>query len=183
MKENKTAYAILGMLSHESMTGYDLKKRIESSLGYFWNAGFGQIYPALSLLEGQGYVSKQTQVEDKRPKRIVYSITELGMGELKQWLEAPVAREDVKYEILLKLFFGKLSPPDKNIAIIEEFQCRNAKALTELQGFQRELEQVMGQSEDHLYYYLTVLFGEKVFKAYLEWAEEAKALLGEKESK
>jgi DNA-binding PadR family transcriptional regulator len=177
MKDNKTAYAILGLLSHEPMTGYDIKKRIESTIGFFWNAGFGQIYPALSMLEGREYVEKATEVEEKRPKRIVYSITGKGLDELKRWLGEPVEREDVKYEILLKLFFGKLSPVEKNLAVIEEFRSRNAVSLKTLQGFKQNLRQAMGDSEDHLYYYLTVLFGEKMHNAYLEWASEATALL------
>jgi DNA-binding PadR family transcriptional regulator len=177
MKENKTAYAILGMLSHEAMTGYDLKKRIESSLSFFWNAGFGQIYPALTLLESQGYVTKATEVAEKRPKRIIYSITSQGLDELKSWLAAAVEKEDVKYEILLKLFFGRLSTVEKNIGIIDEFNSRNSQSLAVLQGFKANLEQVMNESEDHLYFYLTVLFGEKIFNAYLEWSSEAVEIL------
>lgn len=179
MKDNKTAYAILGLLSHEPMTGYDMKKRIEVSLCYFWNAGFGQIYPALTLLESRGCVEKKTEVVEKRPKRIVYSITDKGLGELKRWLAEPVEREDVKYEILLKLFFGKLSPVERNIAVIDEFRARNAKSLRELQGFEHQLKSLPDDG-DHLYYYLTALFGEKVHKAYLEWAVEAESLLKER---
>lgn len=178
MKENKTAYAILGLLSHEDMTGYDLKKRIENSLGFFWSAGFGQIYPALAALEGHGFVAKRTEVAERRPKRIVYSITGDGLAALSRWLGEPVEKEDVKFEILLKLFFGKLSPAGKNAAIIEEFQTRNAKNLSTMRIFKAELEKVMPGSEDHLYYYLAVLFGEKMYAAYLEWAQEALDLLG-----
>lgn len=177
MKDNKTAYVILGLLSHEDMTGYDIKKRVENTLGFFWSAGYGQIYPALGLLEKQGHVTRTTEVVEKRPKRIVYSITASGLQELKHWLSLPVEREDVKYEILLKLFFGRLSPADKNIGIIEEFHGRNAALLALMQQYKASLAGVLDDSEDHLYYYLTALFGEKVYAAYLDWAKEAVALL------
>lgn len=181
MKENKTAYAILGLLSHEDMTGYDLKKRIENTLGFFWSAGYGQIYPALGLLEGRGFVAKRTEMEERRPKRIVYSITGEGMGELTRWLSKPVEKEDVKFEILLKLFFGRLSPVGKNIGIIEEFRKRNEKNLGTMKIFEAELKEAMPYSDDHLYYYLAARFGEKMYAAYLDWASEALALLKDKE--
>ncbi|MNI96905.1 hypothetical protein D3C73_1554540 [compost metagenome] len=46
--------------------------------------------------------------------------------------------------------------------------------------FKSNLERVLHTEKDHLYFYLTVLFGEHVYKAYLDWAEEAKALLAGK---
>jgi DNA-binding PadR family transcriptional regulator len=159
------------------MTGYDLKKRIENTLGFFWSAGYGQIYPALGLLEGRGLVTKRTEMEERRPKRIVYSITREGTDELSHWLAQPVEKEDVKFEILLKLFFGRLSPVEKNVGIIEEFQRRNEKNLGTMKAFKADLEKVMPGSEDHLYYYLAALFGEKMYAAYLDWAGEALELL------
>jgi DNA-binding PadR family transcriptional regulator len=183
MRENKTSYAILGLLSHEDMTGYDLKKRIENTLGFFWSAGYGQIYPALILLEKQGYVAKRTEDQKHRPKRIVYSMTPAGTDSLTRWLARPVEKEDVKFEILLKLFFGKLSPVGKNISIIEEFKKRNECNLNIMKAFKAQLEGILPQSEDHLYYYLTTLFGEKIYTAYLQWADEAAALLKKEEIK
>lgn len=176
-KDNKTMYAILGMLAHEDMTGYDIKKKIENSLSFFWDAGFGQIYPALNNLENEGYVTKRTEVVEKRPKRIIYSITGEGRTELEKWLAAPVEKEYVKYEILLKLFFGRLLPMGENIRKIEEFRTRSGESLRIMQEFKKNLQGVLGESEDHVYYYLTVLFGEKLYNAYLEWSEEAVAFL------
>ena len=55
----KTDHILLGLLRHEPMTGYDMKKRIDNPIGLFWQAGYGSIYPALTRLEEQGYVSKK----------------------------------------------------------------------------------------------------------------------------
>ncbi len=181
MKENKTAFAILGLLSHEDMTGYDIKKHVEASLAFFWNVGFGQIYPALAQLEEKRFVTKQLDLGGRGPKRILYSITETGRGELRRWLAEPAEKEEVRYEILLKLFFASQTPPKESIAVIEAFRDRNSAGLATLGQFHRQLEGLLGESDDHLYYYLTVLFGEKVYRAYLEWADEAITLLHNKE--
>ena len=65
VKENKTMYVILGLLSHTPMTGYDIKKRIDSTLKYFWGASFGSIYPALGELEKQKFVTRETLSNEK----------------------------------------------------------------------------------------------------------------------
>jgi hypothetical protein len=46
----KIDYVILGLLSHEPLTGYDIKQRLDSCLRQFWGASFGSIYPTLNLL-------------------------------------------------------------------------------------------------------------------------------------
>lgn len=178
-KENKTIYVILGFLSHEDLTGYDIKKRIDSSLGYFWGAGFGQIYPTLRLMEENGWVKKRSEISGRKLERIIYSITEEGRKQVINWLSLPVENEYVKYEILLKLFFGKMLETEKNIENISVFKEKYDRQLTVLEGFETELEKVVDNSPDHLYYLLTVLFGKKVYKAYLEWADEAIKLLKE----
>ena len=48
-----------------------------------------------------------------------------------------------------------------------------------MEAFKSNLGRVLGDSPDHLYYYLTVLFGEQIYKAYLAWADEALQLLAE----
>ena len=176
-KENKTIYAILGLLNHEDMSGYDIKKRIDNSLKFFWDAGFGQIYPGLKTLERNGWVKCLNEASKAGPERISYSITEQGRTELKQWLSKPVEKEQTKYEILLKLFFGSANGLEDNMKIIREFKQRNSEVLKLFGVYKTQLEKVLYQEDDHIYYYLTVLFGEKVQKAYLEWADEALGML------
>jgi len=178
-KENKTVYVILGFLNHEDLTGYDIKKRIDTVLSYFWGAGFGQIYPTLSLLERKGWVTKRNDSMGQKIERIIYAITDEGRDNLILWLAKPSENDKVKYEILLKLFFGSALDVQKNIDHIEKFKNNYEKELPVLKGFEKNLTQVKDEVEDtdHLYYLLTVLFGEKIYGAYLEWSNEALALL------
>ncbi|WP_035777058.1 PadR family transcriptional regulator, partial [Arthrobacter sp. H5] len=44
------SYLILGMLGRSPMTGYDLKKRFDASIGHFWAADKAQIYRTLNKL-------------------------------------------------------------------------------------------------------------------------------------
>ncbi len=40
-------HALLGFLNYGSMTGYELKKIFDPSIGHFWNAELSQMYPTL----------------------------------------------------------------------------------------------------------------------------------------
>ncbi|MFT4144917.1 MAG: PadR family transcriptional regulator [Mobilitalea sp.] len=176
-KENTTIYIILGLLNHEDLSGYDIKKRADDMISSFWEVGYGQIYPTLARLEKDGLVTKRISEETKGPERNLYSITEAGRLALTDWLKVPEQKEYVKYEILLKLFFGSLVPLEDNTNRIEAFKERHIENLKMIEMFKSNLEGVLGEQQDHIFYYITVLFGQHLYKAYLDWANEAIELL------
>lgn len=98
----------LGMLSSGPASGYDLKKQFESSFGHFFAAGYGSIYPALSGLAEQGYVTCMCIPQDGRPDRKVYEITDDGMSFLCNALENPTPCHKIRSEFLATLCFAHL---------------------------------------------------------------------------
>ena len=178
-KENTTIYTILGLLHHQDLSGYDIKKAIDRSISYFYDAGYGQIYPTLKTLEKGGLVVKRNKPDSKGPAGYIYSITPDGEAHLTHWLGQPAEKEYVKYEILLKLFFGSLLPVEENLGVIENFKKRTLPRVETMQQYLDSLKPVLSEKSDHYYDYLTVLFGRYVYQAYLDWAEEAKVLLGQ----
>ena len=53
MKHNQTTYVILGILAiHPHQSGYEIRKTIQQSVGFFW-VSFGQIYPTLKRLNAE----------------------------------------------------------------------------------------------------------------------------------
>ena len=176
--EKKIDYVILGLLSHEDLTGYEIKKRMDTSLKYFWGASFGSIYPALSDLVERGLADKRNGAENGRNK-LIYSITEEGKKYLKGWLQIPAERDELRYETLLKLFFGNEAGAAQAISHIDAFQEKIEGELPFLIGAAETLRNNIDLDDTHKYYLLTVAFGVKTYRAYLEWCEEAKRLLGE----
>lgn len=173
----KMDFVILGLLSHEPMTGYEIKKRIDSTLHFFWSGSFGSIYPTLNQLEKEGKVTKENVSRNGREK-ISYSITELGREDLRAWLKKPSEKDELRYETLLKLFFGNetgLESIKEHIARFEE-KCKSE--LLVLNVFANNLEQAL-DNETHKHYYLTVKFGIKTYEAYLSWCDEAKEQIKE----
>jgi hypothetical protein len=84
---------------------------------------------------------------------------------------------------LLKVFFGGLLPPAETLNKIDAFDQRVRANAALLGAYRQNLEGVLEEDEAHLYFYLTVLFGERVYQAYCDWAEEAKRLLLEHSEK
>lgn len=176
-KTNTTVYIILGLLDHEDLSGYDIKKKIDYMISHFWEVGYGQIYPTLKTMEENKMIIKHSSEASKGPERNLYSINDKGREVLKEWLLLPEDKEYTKYEILVKLFFGNMVTTEENLKRIGAFRERQNQNADIIKVFKHNLEQVLSVDEDHLYYYLTVLFGEKVYKAYQDWAAEAEALL------
>ena len=59
--KNKSRYALLGVLSMKSCSGYDIKKFCDKTISHFWNENFGHIYPVLSELQKEGLISQVEQ--------------------------------------------------------------------------------------------------------------------------
>ena len=174
-KDKKIDMVILGLLSHEDLTGYDIKKRIDTGISFFWKGSFGNIYPALKEMEGQGLISKKDTSVGGR-ERISYHITSSGKTVLKNWLKDEQTNNELRYETLLKLFFG--GNLDKKVSIhnIEVFENQINNDLKLLRGFAAKLKPNLDET-DHLYFYLTVSFGIETYEAHLRWCKKAKEML------
>ncbi len=173
--ERKTDIVILGLLAHEPLTGYGIKKLIDGAISFFWKGSYGSIYPALSAMEKDGLITSSEMPQGDR-KRIVYSITESGRKALADWLKIPAAKNELKYETLIKLFFSGSADKDTITANIDSFARETAAKLALLKQYQETLGKIMDNS-DHLCYYLTVSFGIETYEAHLRWCESAKKLL------
>lgn len=178
--ENRMNQVILGLLSHENLTGYEIKKRIDNSLRYFWKGSFGSIYPSLAYLEGKEMITKVENGDiDSKRERIVYCITETGRKHLIKWLEESKTSNSLKYEMLLKLFFGGTVDNSVSIETITEFENEIRGELPVLRMYMENLSKVLDQ-RDHLFIYLTVSFGVETYEAYLRWCDETKKILKER---
>ena len=113
------AHAILASLDLQPMTGYDLKKFFDQSVGHFWSTTQSHIYKALNDLESQGWVQKHVIPQDDKPNRKEYSITEAGRGELRRWLTTPLPPSPVREAWLIQVFFSHNSSNAEIIALLE----------------------------------------------------------------
>jgi PadR family transcriptional regulator, regulatory protein AphA len=79
-------FALLGFLSWQSFSGYDLKKMMKNSELFYWSGNNNQIYTGLVQLHHDGLVEAESQPSDKMSNRKVYRLTPAGKAELQKWL-------------------------------------------------------------------------------------------------
>ncbi len=175
-KDRKIDMVILGLLSHDDLTGYDIKKQIDGSIRFFWKGSFGSIYPALSELEKEGSIRRVKNNDSGGREKITYSITDQGKEILRAWVRDEKASNDLKYETLMKLFFGGVESKKTSLRNIELFEEQIKADLKVLQVYKANLEKVLDE-KDHVYFYLTILFGIDTYEAYLKWCSKARRIL------
>lgn len=177
-RDNITKYVILGLLTHEPRSGYDIKKHIEHTIGYFWSdISYGQIYPILAKFEEDGLATKEVEMHEDGPNRKIYTITEKGRDVFRKWLRKPANKEVIKYEVLMKLFFGYELPVAENIEKIRTFYTKLSQYAEMMELYEQNLRHVLDQDSDHLYFLLVVRFGQYFYEAAQKWAKEAIELL------
>jgi DNA-binding PadR family transcriptional regulator len=183
MTRNRTAYVLLGLLSIEpDRSGYDLRKAIESSVGYFWGESYGQIYPTLKRLAGEGLIVPSRSTAAPKQRRQAYALTEAGHNCLREWLALPFQNDPPRNEFLLKLFFGREAAPGVSVGHIRELQERNRRMLTTLLEIDTFVHAHPSQNPHEPFWMLTLGLGIAMTRAALDWGEAALAQLALMES-
>lgn len=176
-------HALLGLLTYQPMTGYELKQFFDASVQHFWNAELSQIYPTLKALEEQGWVEKDVQVQDGRPNRKVYEITAPGREEFLRWVREPQQPAELRDPFMIKVFFGTEVPVEDLLVVIRRQLEEHQKVLAFSETVLRE--KVQGITEAHftkrhqLFWSLTLEMAMAYRRTYIEWCERAMHILEE----
>jgi PadR family transcriptional regulator AphA len=165
-----TAKVVLGMLALGARTGYDIKRAIDLSTRFFWNASYGQIYPELHRLAERGLVSATPDPPGGR-RRTSYALTASGRAVLGEWLRDDTSMTfEARDESVLRLFFGDLLGSEDVIANLRAKQhfCEQALALF------REIEpqaRTGFMADDQLYPYVSLLYGIELLEWMYGWCD------------
>ena len=87
---------LLGFLTRGDLTGYELKGAMDESVGFFFGASYGSIYPALRSLEEEGFARSTLVVQSDRPNKKVYSLTPEGRAYILEGLKKPLAADSFR---------------------------------------------------------------------------------------
>ena len=169
-------HGILGLLNYGESTGYDLTKTFEDSLNNFWHAQSSQIYRELNRMEGEGLVTSRNVIQDGRPNKRLYSITDAGREAFAAWLHrAELEFENPHHAALMRVFFGA-DDPEATLDMLR--QCREY-CLRALEANCAATRQVIedyarntpdGQRRS-AYWQMTLDYGATQTRAIADWAE------------
>lgn len=167
-------HGLLGFLSGQEMSGYDLEKLFSSSVGYFWSAQISQVYRDLHAMEKSGWVQSNSIVQTGRPNKKIFRITDAGNKELENWLISYNVENDmdIRVGILMRMFFAAKRPKEETIAILERHRMNCRKALDKLINVNHEIEQCNEPQIEMLYSKSTLSYGEKYYQMQIEWSTE-----------
>jgi DNA-binding PadR family transcriptional regulator len=168
---------LLGLLTVEPMSGYDLGQTIRTSVGFFWNESYGQIYPNLKRLATEGMVTVKTERQVGKPERRIYSITKKGRERLAEWLAVAPQTEVPRNELLLKLFFGAQVSPEISIQHVERMVESERTFLREFRRIESEELPKVQHYPDAPYWKMAARFGQLELEAHQRWGEETLAEL------
>jgi DNA-binding PadR family transcriptional regulator len=171
---SSTAYVILGMVSREPRSGYEIKALVDDTTRFFWAASYGQIYPELKRLSEAGLVEGSDVPRGER-KRTVYAITGDGRRALEDWLRQPPQTVEMREEGLLKLFFAGVLPPEQAAETLRSMREYRLGIAARLRAMEPAAEEKLEQDEP---FPLMVLQGGIEFNEWFaDWCERMEARL------
>jgi PadR family transcriptional regulator, regulatory protein AphA len=175
MELSPTAYVILGMVSRQPRSGYEIKGLVDDSTRFFWAASFGQIYPELKRLSEAGLIEGVDSPRGDR-KRTLYAITADGKRELVEWLRRPPQTFEMREEGLLKLFFAGVLPPDQAAETLHWMREHRLGVAERLREIEPQAQRKLDENDDP--YPLMVLQGGIEFNEWFaDWCERMESRL------
>ncbi|HLB13129.1 MAG TPA: PadR family transcriptional regulator [Dehalococcoidia bacterium] len=165
-------YALLGMLSIRPMSGYDIKKFFDQSVGLIWNATHSQIYVQLDQMEGEGLVEKRSIIQEGRPNKNLYRATDKGFRELQQWLAEPIRAPDYKDEFMLRFFFSDFLDREILKDHLKKAQGLMTDRMQSLEKVTNRKVPPMSNITLH-----AARMGQRYYQMYLDWLEESLCLV------
>jgi len=178
-------HGLLGMLSLEPMSGYELDKEFKESLKYIWATKSSQIYNELINMEQKGWLSGERIVQDGKPNKRVYSITEKGKTELLDWLSTPDTDVENaltgKSAFLLRVLLAGNTSKEQSLKLLHSFR-KVCLSLQAAHGGIREAIARDAPEYDHAlttYWNLVALHGEMMNQTRLAWVEKAISIVAD----
>lgn len=97
------AHAVLTSLLEKSSSGYDLARRFDKSIGYFWHATHQQIYRELARMEAAGWIASSAPPDAGKTRKREYHVLPAGRSELARWASEPSPPMDPRDDLMVKL--------------------------------------------------------------------------------
>jgi DNA-binding PadR family transcriptional regulator len=175
-RTNKTKFAILGLVALRPMSGYDIKRHLDATVGHFWTENFGHLYPVLHRLTKQKLLEvEHSESEGGRPRH-AYRITAAGREHLDAWLREAPEPFSPRNELLLQLFFGKELGPRFLGEKLEAERQRQEALLARLTALEERIRSEASPAEAASWL-LTLSYGQAMARALIGWCERAGAEL------
>src|SRR5262245_7706992 len=116
-------YALLGFLRQQPRHGYEIYQQLSDPNGLWltWRMKQSQLYALLAKLEEEGFIEATLQLQESRPPRKVFQLTETGDAAFLAWVNSPVAHpRQMRLEFLVKLYFARREGDAVALHLVEQ---------------------------------------------------------------
>ncbi|MCX5042843.1 PadR family transcriptional regulator [Aldersonia sp. NBC_00410] len=166
-------HAILVALSEHSGSGYELARRFDKSIGFFWAATHQQIYRVLKRMDDLGWVENDNIAQSGRPDKKMYRVTAVGRAELADWIATSSPPGPLREELALKIRAAVHGDLSALCAEVTRHRDRHAERLDVFRYMEkRDFPDPAALSGTALHQYLVLRGGIRVEEGFTEWCSE-----------
>ena len=178
-------HAVLAALLDGELSGYQLAKAFDVGVANFWHALPQQLYAELAKLEREGLVAGRQVVQETRPTKRLFHVTDAGLAELERFASASSKPSFVRDDLLVKVQAADHVDAASLITQVEE---RAAVAEAKIDLFRRILRKMRGGLDEEEFLrtgrrvgpYLTCLRGLAFEEGNRDWCLRTAAILRER---
>jgi DNA-binding PadR family transcriptional regulator len=166
-------HAILVSLTERAGSGYELARRFDRSIGFFWPATHQQIYRVLRRMDDAGWVTHTDVAQEGRPDKKVYEVSAAGREELTRWLAEPVDVAVLRDGLSVKIRGASLGDTAAVLREVERHRGEHAALLEVFRGIQRrDFPKPAKLTGRELHQYLVLRGGVRAEESFLAWCDE-----------
>lgn len=177
------SHALMTSLLEKSSSGYDLARRFDKSIGFFWRATHQQIYRELARMEKAGWIASEAAPDGGRTRKRIYQVLDAGRVELERWVREPAPVHDMRDELMVRMRADAVIGP---LGLQEEIWRRMAVHTSQLQAYRqieaRDFPADKTLTREARIQHLILKTGIMHEQGWLNWSKEALQVLQETES-
>ncbi|TFE51836.1 PadR family transcriptional regulator [Streptomyces sp. ICN441] len=175
-------HAVLAALLDGESSGYQLAKAFDLGVANFWHALPQQLYLELAKLEKAGLVEGRQVVQQTRPPKRLFTITDEGLRELARFAETSAKPSFIRDDLMVKVQAADNAPVGP---VVEQLDERAAMAAAKTDIFERFLRRLRGDLDEETFLatadrvgpYLTCLRGLRFEQETADWCARTAAVL------
>ena len=172
-----TSFAILGLLSIQPLTTYELAQQMDRTLSWFWPRAASVIYEEPKKLVTAGLATSHAAFTGKR-RSTVYEITDAGRAAAAAWLDQPAVGMRLEFEGMLKVALADAGTSTQLLAAVREIQADAEARLAEILDRSTEYATTGGPFPDRLP--IVAITGKLLmgqYEAVIRWTRWAEAAI------
>ncbi|MEU9062258.1 PadR family transcriptional regulator [Streptomyces sp. NPDC048430] len=180
-------HAVLAALLDGEYSGYQLAKAFDIGVANFWHALPQQLYAELTKLEKEGLIAGRQVVQETRPNKRLFQVTDAGRAELEDFAAAASRPSSIRDDLLVKVQVADRVGTESVIGQLEE---RASAAEGKIELLDKLLRQLRGDVEEAEFLrhgerigpYLTCLRGLSFEQEHRNWCLRIASVLKERQS-